>query len=279
MDNILNQILFNNQNQKIPQYRIFHDDDTDQEEAAKKGLTTPQAPDNPFNGLAAPGVPGFPGAAGFPPGMCPCEMFNGAPATPVAQGDTDKAAAVIADALLAKGGGSMKTSDVVARLGEKGIQSRETKIDGRNAVEILDKNGNVVNKLRDTDGNGTIGIEDKEFVAELERIGYDNNKIGALKAKRDQKKAEKDAGKVAGLQALNGLNPANQVNKAEETDKVADILGVGGENKTVNQDLLGIQMQLYAAGFYEKTAEQLVNEGTLAEVAGRLGIHLSDKVA
>jgi hypothetical protein len=320
MDNIINQVLFKNQTQAVGnKYRIFYDEDKAEGEELLQGQVAPgtqQAGLLDPKAIQAPVTRQAPAAGQAPAAQAPAAQAPAAGqapvdtvttagaagvAVPAAGAGGDQAAAIVADYMLANKKGAMKPADIITALGEKGVQARAVEIDGRKGVEVLDKNGNVVNKLRDTDGNGTIGVEDKEFVAELKKIGYNRmdeiiktDKRGDAVLKKveggetatamDNKGAVKaigEYGKAAaapGAAVKNPLDPL-AVQQPEKVDapkveaKTNDIGGPADQKELLKQ----IQAQLTAMGFIDKTAEELFSDGTLNQVAGALGIYVPER--
>jgi hypothetical protein len=383
MDNTINKI-FRQQGELKNIYRVFYNeeeenaDELNQVPGVDRGQQTQQGQQA---GLLAPTVPqGVQAPAGQAPAGqpgVPGQPVDGvvAPAANVAPGDATKAAAVVADAMLGKGGKSMKPDEVTKVLAEKGIQSRAVEIDGKKGVEVLDNTGNVVTRLRDTDGNGSIGAEDKEFLAELQKIGYANvDQLAAAKGEKGQKALAKVKGGEAATAmdrtgaaitaptadaakagtAAKGIDPLDPTKKTEENVENKNAIG-GPENKAdgkykyqvndtnlkncpkgkpactgcgdcpkgeifkqlkangtleqvlqgggdtnaagvqkveapklakakadgvggPNEALKAIQAELTAAGFVDKTAEELLAEGTLKEIATHLGLYVPESI-
>jgi hypothetical protein len=382
MDNIINQVLFKQQGQGVlgNQYKLFYDEEQDDEQAA---LQQPgQAKGNKPQELLAPTVNapanvGAPAAAGqAAPGQAPVDTVQGpAGAVPVAgaaaaPGGAGNAAAIVADEIIKKGK-SMKPAEITQLLGSNGIQAREVEIDGKKGVEILDQTGNVVNRLRDTDGDGNIGGEDKEFLAELKKIGYANMDAVAGTRGEQGKKAlaavnggetatagDRQGVATAGAKAAPGVNTVNPLDPTKKTEENVNAIGgpenkvqnqekeykfqvtdnnlkncpkgkpgctgcgdcpkgdifkqlkaqgtldqvmkgggdpatvqqidavqkpkagegIGGPQKGLQQALKSIQAELTAAGFVDKTAEELYGEGQLKEIAGQLGLYIPESL-
>jgi hypothetical protein len=122
--------------------------------------------------------------------------------TTAAPGSNAEIGNIIADLMMAKdsggGMGGIKNEKVMELLAEKGIQTRAADEDKlRKGFEILDKNGNVVAKMVDNNGDGAVGMEDETVVKALHDLGVDDAKMHQLMDLRKEHYAKQGAEKGA----------------------------------------------------------------------------------
>jgi hypothetical protein len=95
---------------------------------------------------------------------------------------------IIADLMLSPesggGAGGICNKKFVEVLAGKGIQAREVNEGEKKAFEILDGSGNVVAKMIDNNGDGSIGMEDSSAVQALHDLGVSTDKLQSILAER-----------------------------------------------------------------------------------------------
>jgi hypothetical protein len=195
MDRILDQILFQHRTSG-PKYKLSHDDE-EEEVLHEKGDTDVKGTDETFAPVAqtiTPQTPVTVSAVNTPP------VDKGKDtATPVDTVDTGKPVEGgqpsgslmkdVGEILIEKNKYGMKIEELADKLQEKGYEVSNVKGGKRGEITVTSSDGKT-QVLKDTDGNGSIGMEDKEIAQAMQNSGIDADKLAKLNEMGETYKAK-----------------------------------------------------------------------------------------
>jgi hypothetical protein len=116
-------------------------------------------------------------------------------APPPAGGEAAEIGNLLADIMIETSHGGIDNDSFVEKLAEKGITARQVESGDKPAYEILDKAGNVVARMADDNGDGSVGFEDESAVEALKALGTDTTKMQqALEARTKHFEGGENAG-------------------------------------------------------------------------------------
>lgn len=162
----------------------------------------------------------------------------------------------VAEVLRENGKADMPMEEIQKALEAKGIHTRVVERDGKKELQFLDKSGNVTRSLRDTSGDGQLGMQDGEFADAVRALEAEHPELRELELLARSKNGEDNgyagyAGMLGNLSALRGLGAVN-----------------------IEGKLRPVQRQLDSMSYTGDTAVGLWRSGELPQVAEKLGIQL-----
>jgi hypothetical protein len=198
MDQILNQIFYQ-QATNAKGYKLFYADEEEQDENAAEEKGEVNAP-VPATQTAIPQQPVVtaPTGKGAPTATAAPTEKGKEPTAPVDTVDTGKPTAGgqpsgslmqdIGELLLEKNKAGIKIEELATALQEKGYQVSNVQGGKRGEITVTTPDGKT-QVLKDTDGNGAIGMEDKEIAAAMNASGIDPGKLAKLNQLGEEYKA------------------------------------------------------------------------------------------
>jgi hypothetical protein len=191
MDNIINQVLFKQQKPNAG-YKIFYGDEQEQvqgnaEQQTEEGqqLTAPKVPNftAPKAAAAAPTA----AATGKAGAAAPTDTVT--KGTPAATGQPSGSLMKdVGEILISKNKAGVKIEDLAKELQAKGYKIDSVQGGKGGTISVTGPDGKT-QVLKDTDGNGSIGMEDKEIAAAMQNSGIDPGKLAKLNQLGEEYKA------------------------------------------------------------------------------------------